>query len=183
VKVRREPAPKPQGELRAVSEIRFVESGQVPTSGPFEVEIAANGAVEHDPGHLGIFVQEPDGFRYIGGDAGEGGGRVAETRTPLGIGLFEDVTPPVLGEPRLEKRHGRVELTFLAEDKGCGIDCSDVEVLFEGRPVLYELDDETGEVVAYPRLLAEPGAGGRFEMRAVDRCGNSSRRVETVRLP
>ena len=83
----------------------------------------------------------------------------------------------------VELRHGRVHLTFLAEDKGCGIDCSDVEVRFEGQSLIHELDDETGEVVAYPRLAAERGAGGTFELIAVDRCGNSSRRVETVRLP
>jgi hypothetical protein len=183
VRVRREPAPRAQGELRPLSEIRFLETGQVPTTRSFAVELWPDESVEHNADRLGIFVQEPAGFRYLGGDAGEGGGRVVETRTPLGIGLFEDVTAPVLGEPRLEDRHGRVRLTFLAEDDGCGIDCADVEVLFEGRSLLYELDDETGEVIAYPRLLAESGAGGRFEMRAVDRCGNSAKRVETVRLP
>jgi hypothetical protein len=184
VRLRREPAPKQEQEKELVpaSELVFVETGQVPSTGGFEVEIVPNRAVA-DPERLAIFVQEPDDLRYIGSEAREGGGRAATARTPLGIGLFEDVTPPILGEPRLERRHGRVHLTFLAEDEGCGIDCSDVEVRFEGRSLIHELDDETGEVVAYPRLVAEPGAGGTFELIAVDRCGNSSRRMETVRLP
>jgi hypothetical protein len=182
VQVRREPSPSRDGELRSVAPLRFLESGQVPITAAYEVELVPDVA-DFDPDRLGIFVHEPDGFRYIGGEARKGGGRVTETRTPLGIGLFEDVTAPVLGEPRLGERHGRVRLTFLAEDDGCGIDCSDVEILFEGRSLLYELDDETGDVIAFPEFLAEPGAGGRFEIRATDRCGNTSQRVETVRLP
>jgi hypothetical protein len=182
VRVRREAPPRPEGELLPASEIVFLDTGQVPSTGGFEVEIAPNRAIA-DPARLAVFVQEPDDLRYIGNEAREGGGRAATARTPLGIGLFEDVTPPVLGEPRLEERDGRVQLAFLAKDEGCGIDCDAVEVRFEGRSLVHELDDETGDVVAYPRLLAEPGAGGTFEMVAVDRCGNSSRRVEAVRLP
>jgi hypothetical protein len=89
------------------------------------------------------------------------------------MGLFEDVTPPSLGKPRFEEHHGRAGITFRAEDRGAGIACDGVEVRLDGAPLLHELDDETGDVIAYPPAAAV--AGAQVEIRAVDRCGNESR--------
>ncbi len=169
-------------ELRALGPLYFLETGHVPPGRSWSVSLAPEVEPEM-PERVGIFVQQRGRLRYIGGEDAEDGARWStESRTLLGVGLFEDTRPPVLGDPRLEVRYGRTRLLFHAEDAGSGIDCDDVEVLFEGAPIVHELDDETGDVVAYPPTGREPGAGGTFEMRATDRCGNAARRVEKVTL-
>lgn len=180
--VRTEPAPEDSPELRPLGALHVLDTGQVPFTGDYSITLAAPPGADFDPARVAIFVQEGDDMRYID-TTRESDGWVARTRTLLGTGLFEDTVPPVLGAPRLEEQHGRVGLHFRAEDKGSGLGCDGVEVLFEGRPILHELDDETGEVVAYPPLERASGAGGVFEMRVTDRCGNAARRVETVSFP
>jgi hypothetical protein len=192
-RVREEPPSLPAGELRPLGPLYALETGHVPLAGDYELVLrpsddavagAAPGAVTPDSGGVGIFVQTDDRFRYIGGEAApDGAGWVATARTPLPVGLFEDRVPPTLGEPRLEEWHGRPRLVFHAEDSGAGIDCDAVEVRADGVPVPHELDDETGDVVAYPPVRAVSGEGGLFEIRVVDRCGNSSHRRDEVRFP
>jgi hypothetical protein len=132
---------------------------------------------------VGIFVQDGARFRYIGGRRTADGAWSASSRSLLGAGLFEDVTPPTLGTPRLEERFGVFQLFFLAEDAGSGIDCDGVEVFLDGVPVVHELDDETGDVVATPAGTPARGSRLAVEIRATDRCGNESRREEAVRVP
>lgn len=179
-----EPAGRPASdELRGLGPLYSLDSGHVPPNRPWTITLRPEETPEV-PSRVGIFVQDGTGFRYIGGErTGSGDVWTTETRTLLGVCLLEDVKPPALGAPRLEERHGRVRLLFRADDPGSGIDCDAVEVLFDGSPIVHELDDETGDVVAYPGVSAESGSGGEFEMRATDRCGNASRRVETVRMP
>ncbi|NNE42593.1 MAG: hypothetical protein HKN12_00155, partial [Gemmatimonadetes bacterium] len=178
--VRTEPA-RPTGELRAVSPLYFLDLGHVPYADEFAVTLQPEPGVEFDPARLGIFVQGSKGLRYIGTTRDEGW--TAKTRTRFGIGLFEDKSPPRIGQLSLETRHGRTTLTFRAGDSESGLNCDDLEVFFDGRPILYELDDETGDVLAYPPLSATAGAGGHFEVRVTDRCGNTSTRSETVAFP
>jgi hypothetical protein len=182
VMLRVEPAPAPgTPELRALGPLYLVESGSVPPADPWTLTLHPAQDARR-PEHAGIFVQDGDRFRYIGGEAVEGGGLSADSRSLLGTGLFEDVQAPALGPARLEMRYGRLSLLFRAEDGGAGIDCDGVEVLLDGEGIVHEVDDETGDVVAYPPARPS-GATGRFELRAVDRCGNASRRVETMRFP
>jgi hypothetical protein len=187
VAVRQEPPAglPPGAELVSASPLFTVDSGSVPFAGDWVIRLGADAEADVDPERVALFVQEPDRFRYIGGerDGGADPGRwIASARTVLPVGLFEDAVPPVLGAPRLEERYGHVELLFSAEDLGAGLDCEAVEVLFDGEPIPHELDDETGDVVASPPIAAEAGAGGVFEIRAVDRCGNPARRVDTLRF-
>lgn len=172
--VREETAPTNQPELRPVAPIFLLDLGQVPVTEPYSVTLRAAPGLELREDRAGIFVRETDGMRYID-SVREDGGWTAEARTLLGIGLFEDTTPPSLGEPHLEERNGRAGIGFRAEDRGAGIACDGIEVRFEGARILHELDDETGDVVAYPPVPAEPGAGGQVEILAVDRCGNETR--------
>jgi len=174
VLIREETAPSEEPELRPVAPVFVPDLGQVPVSGAYEVTLRVPAGMERNDERVGIFVRGTGGLRYVD-SVREDGGLTATTRTLLGLGLFEDVTPPSLGKPHLEERHGRAGLTFQAEDQGAGIACDDVEVLFDGAPVLHELDDETGDVIAYPPLAPAAGAGGRVEIRVVDRCGNESR--------
>jgi hypothetical protein len=174
-------APAP-GELRSLGPLYSLESGSVAPIARWRITLDAALPPEN-AARVGIFVQERGRFRYIGGrDAQDGARWSTDSRTLLGVGLFEDARPPTLGAPRLEVRHGRTRLLFHADDSGSGIDCDDVEVLFDGRPIVHELDDETGDVVAYPPLPTTAGGGGTFEMRVLDRCGNAARRVERVTL-
>jgi len=174
VLIREEAAPMDQPELRPVAPLFVPDLGQVPLADGYEVTLRVPPGMERNDDRVGIFVREPGSLRYID-SVRENGGLTGTARTLLGLGLFEDVTPPSLGEPHLEERNGRAGITFRAEDRGAGIACDDVEVRFDGAPVLHELDDETGDVIAYPPLAPEPGAGGEVEVRAVDRCGNESR--------
>lgn len=170
-------------ELRALGPVHFVESGHVPPFRGWDVTLTP-AEETFDATRVGIFVQDGARFRYIGGErSADGSAWSTESRTLLGVGLFEDVRPPTLGAARLEERYGRLRLLFRAEDLGAGIDCDDVEVLFDGAPIAHELDDETGDVVAFPPAGVLSAREGTFELRATDRCGNASRRVETVRLP
>jgi hypothetical protein len=174
VLIREETAPADQPQLRPVAPIFVPDLGEVPLAARYDVTLRPAPGMELDPERVGIFVRGADGLRYID-SVREEGGWTAAARTLLGIGLFEDVTPPSLGEPRFEERHGRAGITFRAEDRGAGIACDGVEVRLDGAPVLHELDDETGDVIAYPPAAAAGAAGGRVEIRAVDRCGNESR--------
>ncbi|MBZ0268322.1 hypothetical protein K8I85_09205, partial [bacterium] len=181
--LRTSPARLPaDAELRAIGPLHFLECGAVPPADAWTWELRAT---EPDArrDHVGIFVQDGDRFRYIGGEPTDDGAWRASSRSLLGVGLFEDVTPPTLGRPRVEKRFDVVQLFFLAEDAGSGIDCDAVEVFVDGEPVVHELDDETGDVVATPTEAPARGSGLAVEIRATDRCGNTSRREETVRVP
>jgi hypothetical protein len=61
-------------------------------------------------------------------------------------------------------------------DEGAGVGCDGVEVFFAGVPLLTELDDETGDVIAYaPGSEATPWEA-TLRVVAVDRCGNRSER-------
>jgi hypothetical protein len=180
VVVREEPAPGDAPGLRSLGPLYFLDTGAVPLRRDYDVSIQP--AAGDDGDHRGIFVQEPGGLRYI--DTVRSDGRwTAGSSSLLGLGLFEDVAAPVLGEFRLGESHGRVHLTFRAEDLGAGIDCDGVVVLCDDAPILHELDDETGDVVAYPPVSAESGAQARVDVRVTDRCGNTVRRVETVTFP
>jgi hypothetical protein len=149
--------------------------------GEYVVTLVPEEGGEYDEEHLGIFTREPDGFRYVTTVRGESGW-TAETGTPLGVGLFEDTRPPEIGPPRFEPGN-RPRLFFLARDAGAGILCDDVQVLVDGTPWVHELDDETGDVVAYPGAAPESGASGTVDVRVVDRCGNASRRQTNVVFP
>lgn len=175
------PSVRPVPELRSLGPLYFLETGAVPPGDPWRLTLHPVDDAA-DPSHVGLFVQDGDRFRYIGGDRAPGGGWSAESRSLLGVGLFEDRAAPVLGPVRLERHHGRWNLRFLAKDAGAGIDCDDVEVRLDGVPIVHELDDETGDVVAYPGDR-ESGQAGTFELRAMDRCGNVSQHISTVRFP
>ena len=182
LRLRSEPAPAPPtAELRSLGPLSFLESGAAPPARAWTTTLHPAEDAE-DPSRVGIFVRDGGRFRYIGGERSADGGWSIEVRTLLGLGLFEDRQAPTLGPPRLEQRHGRLCLLFLAEDAGSGIDCDAVEVFFAGAPIVHELDDETGDVVAYPGIIP-PGSEGTFELRATDRCGNASRRVDKLRTP
>ncbi len=197
--VRREPPPASVhgGELRCIGSLYVLETGHVPLAGSYELRLEAPGVADYDPARVAVFVQENGRFRYLGGERVSDGASqplssgpgtdsrvwTADMRTLLPVGLFEDVTAPTLGDPRLEERFGRASLLFLAKDEGAGLGCDAVEVFLDGTPILVELDDETGDVVAYPPLPLEPGQGGVFEIRASDRCGNTTRRTDEVRFP
>ena len=177
--------PDAGGELRPVGSLYVLETGQVPLAGSYGLEIGPPADDDgFDPGHVGIFVQDEGDFRYIGGaERTATGAWTTDTRTLLPVGLFEDSVPPSLGPVRLEDRYGRVALLLAVKDDGAGVDCDDVEVTFDGTPIPVEFDDETGDVVAWTPLRAEAGAGGSFEIRVRDRCGNSSRLLEEARFP
>jgi hypothetical protein len=174
VLIREEAAPADQPELRPVAPLFVPDLGQVPVARAYEVTLRVPPGMERNDDRVGMFVRTSGGLRYID-SVREDDGFAATARTLLGLGLFEDVTPPSLEQPQLEERHGRAGLTFRAEDRGAGIGCDDVDVRFDGAPVLHELDDETGDVIAYPPLAPEAGAGGEVEIRVRDRCGNESR--------
>lgn len=174
VLVREETAPADRPELRPVAPMFVPDLGEVPVAGRYEVTLRPAPGLDIVDDRVGIFVRGSDGLRYID-SVREDGAWTAAARTLLGLGLFEDTTPPSLGEPHPEERHGRAGIAFRAEDRGAGIACDDVEVRFRGARVLHELDDETGEVIAYPPPGPETGEGGELEIRAVDRCGNESR--------
>jgi hypothetical protein len=174
VAVREEAAPTGEPELRPVAPWFVPELGEVPLAGPYRATLRRPPGLEADDDRVGVFVRGTDGLRYID-SVREDGGWTASARTLLGLGLFEDTTPPSLGEPHLEERHGRAGISFRAEDRGAGIACDGVEVRFRGAPVLHELDDETGDVIAYPPPGAATDEGGELEIVAADRCGNESR--------
>jgi hypothetical protein len=178
--LRREEATGDAG-LRPVGPLHFLDLGHVPYSSRYRITLRPEPGVQFDERRLGIFVLERGGLRYIGTTRDQGW--TAESRTRFGIGLFEDTAPPVIEPLHLEVRDGRLQLVFRAADRESGLGCDDVEVFFDGHPILHELDDETGEVTAYPPLAPRSGASGAFEVRAVDRCGNAASRVETVTLP
>ena len=184
VLVREEPSGSPEAfpELTPVGPRFVIDAGAVPFADEWTVEIRSPADSGHDPARMGIFVQENGRPRWLGADRA-GDGWTASARTVLPVGLFEDVVPPRLGEPRLEEKYGEVRLLFLAEDRGAGLDCDAVEVRLDGTPLAHELDDETGDVVALVPLPAKPGEGGVFTLRAVDRCGNAATRTVEVRVP
>lgn len=169
-------------ELRAAGPLHFLECGAVPPADAWTLELRATEA-DVDRDHVGIFVQDGARFRYIGGERTDDGAWRATSRSLLGAGLFEDVTPPLIGASRLERRFGVLQLFFHAEDGGAGIDCDGVDVFLDGQPLVHELDDETGDVVATPAGAPARGSELKVEIRATDRCGNASRREETVRVP
>lgn len=185
VMVRETKAPKRvPGQLVPLGPLVSVDCGAVPLAADYEALLRPSASAKKSSGRVGVFVQSGDRFQYIGGRADEArGGWTARTRTPLPFGLFEDRGAPVIGTPRLELRSGRPCLVFRVTEAGSGFDCDGIEVLHEGAKVPNELDEERGDVCAYPELSAERGASGTFEIRATDRCGNASRRTETVRLP
>ena len=171
------------GKLVPLGPLVAVDVGAVPLSGDYE-------ALLHPPPgearaeHVGVFVQSGQEFQYIGGheDAARGAWTV-RTRTLLPFGLFEDRAAPVIGTPRFQARSGRECFVFHVTEQGSGLDCDGVEVLLNGSPIANELDEERGEVCAYPARPEKRGASGQLEIRVTDRCGNTSRRTETVRLP
>jgi hypothetical protein len=179
--VREEEAPRGEPELRPVGPLLVLDTGGVPWVGEYVVTLVPERVDGFDAEHLGVFTREPDGLSYATTVRGESGW-TAETGTPLGVGLFEDTRPPEIGPPRLEPG-APLRLFFLARDAGAGILCDDVEVLVDGAPWVHELDDETGDVVAYPAAAPESGASGTVDVRVVDRCGNASHRRTTVVFP
>ncbi|MFN8177337.1 MAG: hypothetical protein U0167_05385 [bacterium] len=179
-------APPPRyasGRLIPLGPLFTVDTGSVPLAGDYEVLLRPGAPAVARSGHAGVFVQNGHQFQYIGGarDVARDGWTV-RSRTPLTFGLLEDATPPVIVMPRLESSAGRALLLFRVDDDGSGFDCDGIEVLLNGAPVPCELDTERGEVRAYPDLPPQRGASGKFDIRATDRCGNTSRRTETLRL-
>ncbi|MGQ0722452.1 MAG: hypothetical protein ACT4PE_12900 [Candidatus Eiseniibacteriota bacterium] len=179
--VREEEAPRGEPELRPVGPLLVLDTGGLPWVGEYVVTLVPEQGRGFDEQHLGVFARDPDGFHYLTTIRGENGW-TAETGTPLGVGLFEDTQAPEIGPPRFEPGD-RPRLFFLARDAGAGILCDDVQVLVDGTPWVHELDDETGDVVAYPGAAPESGASGTVDVRVVDRCGNASRRQTTVVFP
>jgi hypothetical protein len=171
------------GRLVALGPLFTVDTGCVPLAGDYEILLRPGAAGEGRAGHAGVFVQSGHRFQYIGGakDVARDGW-IVRARTPLTFGLFEDGMAPVIGLPRLEMSGGRALLLFRVDDDGSGLDCDGIEVLLNGAPVPQELDAERGEVRAYPDPPPKRGASGQFDIRATDRCGNASRRTETLRL-
>jgi hypothetical protein len=167
-------------ELRSLGPMYVVDTGAVPIARDSEVTLRARDGASSE--HAAMFVRDGERLRYVDTERRAGGSWVARTRTPLAFGLFEDTVPPRVGPPRFEKDGERWTLTFAAKDEGAGIACDEVEVFLDGVPLVHELDDETGDVVAYPR---NPVAGveSAFEARVVDRCGNASVRQARVKLP
>jgi len=166
-------------ELRALSLKFAVDSGAVPIARPYEIAFAATGDEPFD--HAAIFVQDGDRLRYTSTER-RVASWVARTSTPLPFGLYEDRVAPRLGALRFETREGHQLLVFSAADEGAGVDCSAVEVFLDGNPLVHELDDETGEVVAVPESVV-PGTEYGFEIRVLDRCGNLAMREGRVRAP
>lgn len=170
-------------ELVPLGALIRVETGAVPLAGDFEIRLEPDRA-PGNPGRVAAFVQDGSSFRYIGGRKDPA--REAWTvraRTAMPVGLFEDRTAPRVGAPSLSLQGGRVRVRLAATDRGAGLDCDGVEILLDGRPVPQEMDTERGEVVGWPDLPAVPGAGGEFQVRVVDRCGNSAQWRGTLRLP
>jgi hypothetical protein len=183
VLVDEESAPLAPGGMRPLGPLHSLLSGQVPVAGAYRIRLRAEHPADSAAAHVGIFVQEPDGFRYIGGDRDPAfGGWVAEVRTPLPVGLYQDLVAPRIGLPRLAVRDGRAVLRFRVDDEGAGVDCDGIQVLCAGVPILNEFDDETGDVVAYPPFAPGERKEAPFILRATDRCGNRAERVETVGL-
>jgi len=175
----------PQEEIRALSPLYTLQTGHVPQLASCEFRFFAPTDVEYEPDRVGVFVKEHNRYRYIGGEADASSAvYVAQARTPLPMGLFEDRVAPRLDEAHLElTEDGHVLLRVRAADGGAGIDCEDVQIVQNGEPLLLEFDDETGDVLAWANVEARSGAEGTFEIQVMDRCGNETRRVDVVRLP
>jgi hypothetical protein len=183
VLVDEEAAPLAPGGMRPLGPLHTLLTGQVPSAGAYRIRLTAESPADSAVAHAGIFVQEPGGFRYIGGERdAELGGWVAETRTPLPVGLYDDPVAPRISQPRLRLRDDRTVLRFRVEDEGAGVDCDGIQVLCAGVPILNELDDETGDVVAYPPFAPGERKEALFILRVTDRCGNRAERTETVGL-
>ncbi|MDP6529845.1 MAG: M23 family metallopeptidase [Gemmatimonadota bacterium] len=164
--------PPEDGALRPASSLFRLDTGCISPAVPCSVAIAP-GPGSFDPLRLGLFVQERDGFGTIGG-AWEPAleAWVAEVRTPLPVGLFEDSIPPIIEPGRLEHRADDFVFRFTLRDDGAGVDCDGVEVLVEGLPTIVELDTETGEVAARFPASVPRGESVRVKIVVADRCGN-----------
>jgi hypothetical protein len=180
--VREKPAPRGEPELRPVGPLFVLDTGGVPWVGEYELTLLPDRADGFDATRTGVFVRGSSGLSWVSSARGESGW-TARTGTPFGVGLFEDRQAPEIGPPRVEQSEGRTRLLFLARDRGAGVDCDDVEVLVGGVPWVHELDDETGDVVAYPAVRPSSGATVPVDVRVVDRCGNVSRRKASVVFP
>ncbi len=176
----RDHAPLPDSdELRLLGGLHVLDTGSVALAGEYEISMRQPSDFAGDPDHVGVFVHVGESFRYIGGANGRGS-FVGSTQRPRPFGLFEDHRPPAIGRPRFVRRAGRWRVELRVRDRGAGVACDDLVVTLDGRRLLVEYDEETGEVVAL--LDGAPASGARsVRVRATDRLGNPSERTELVK--
>ena len=159
-----------------------VEPGAAALDEPVRVRVrrhsdatATNGDAE-TPGHVGLFVRNRRGLRFLTADPDPSGDFVGSTRFLGTFVLLRDATPPLLHDFRAVASGGRApRLQFSVRDRGADLAADALDVDIDGVVAIPEWDPETGRVRVHP--TADLAAGShRLSVRAVDRVGNRSTR-------
>ena len=145
-------------------------------------DTATNGSAG-EPGHVGLFVRNRRGLRFLSADIDAAGDLVGSTRFLGTFVLLRDATPPKLQGFRAQSRPGKpVRLRFTVTDGGADLGDNAIEVEIDGVRAIPEWDPETGRVRVHPTQEVTRGTH-RMSVAAVDRVGNRSTRTWTFEVP
>jgi len=140
------------------------------------------------PEQLGVYELKADStWSYLKSRVEPDSGTVVTAASSLSTyALFRDHVPPELSD--LLPRDGgvvsdrRPVLSASLRDHGSGIGReSDIEMLLDGLPLIFEYDPEEDRASARPVYALEAGRR-RLEVRARDMCGNETRQVSTFHV-
>jgi hypothetical protein len=137
-----------------------------------------------EPDHVGLFVDDGSGWEFIGRDFDAASRRVSgETRKLGRFALFTDTRGPLVTLLKVPhhaalKPYSHWAIEAKLDDPGSGVDARASHFVVGGRSVPSEWDDAVG--ILRWRPLQRPARGRhRYEVVAVDRTGNVTRRSGT----
>jgi hypothetical protein len=149
----------------------------------FDTGATATNGEGSAPGHVGLFVRNRRGLRFLSADVSAAGELVGETRFLGTFVLLRDATPPRLSGFRAVARPGKPpRLRFVVRDDGADLTDGAIQVDIDGVRAIPEWDPETRRVRVHPTQGLASGSH-RMSVRVADRVGNRSTRAWTFEVP
>jgi hypothetical protein len=170
------------GELAAVGPEAALLPASLPLRRPASVSLALPAGAAAD--HVGLFNDVGEGWEFVSAEFDSASRRVSgETRQLGRFALFRDTRGPRVTPLRVPRRaalkpYSRWALEAKLEDPGSDVDRRASRFEVDGRRVPSEWDESVGILRWRPLRRPAPGRH-RYEIVAVDRTGNVTRRSAT----